>query len=75
MKKQHPFFEIQSNPQLEDVNEKTEEFTSEMNKARDECAPMKQFKIRENFKPGLSEKAKALMVERDQARKSFFWLA
>ena len=38
---------------LENVNEKTEEFTKEMNLALDDCAPFKKLKVRENHKPGL----------------------
>ena len=53
-----------------DVNEKTEAFTEEVTQALNEFAPYKRFKIRTSFKPGLSEKAKALMRERDKARKA-----
>ena len=53
-----------------DVNEKATAFTIEVNKALDECAPFKKFKIRQNFKPGLSEEAKRIMKERDLTRKS-----
>ena len=53
----------------EDVNKKTEDFTSEMNKALDDIAPFKQFKVQDSFKPGLSDPAKKLMHQRDQTRK------
>ena len=55
---------------LTHTNEKTEEFTKEINAALDECAPMKRFKTRENFRPGLSEETKKIMAQRDQTRKS-----
>ena len=54
---------------LEDVNEKTQEFTSQINAALDECAPFKKFKIRDNFKPGLTDETKRMMRERDETRK------
>ena len=49
---------------LKDVNDKTREFTSELTKALDECALLKKFKVRENFKPGLTQTAKLIMRER-----------
>ena len=55
---------------LTHINEKTEELTKEINAALDECAPMKRLKIRENFRPGLTEATKKLMSERDQTRKN-----
>ena len=54
---------------LTDVNAKTQEFTSQLNLALDECAPFKCFKVRENFKPGLSEAAKKMTKEQDKMRK------
>ena len=54
---------------LVDVNDKTKEFTSELTKALDECSPMKKFKVRENFKPGLTQTAKLIMRERDSTRR------
>ena len=36
----------------------------------DECAPFKNFKVRQNFRPGLSETAKKIMRDRDTARRS-----
>ena len=50
------------------TEEKAEEFTRLVNLALDECAPRRRVKIRKNFKPGLSEKAKKLMLERDLTR-------
>ena len=38
-----------------DANEKAAALTEEINKALDECAPLKKFKVRQNYKPGLSE--------------------
>ena len=55
--------------ELVDVNKKTKEFTNQINEALDECAPYKLFKVRQNFKPGLSETAKQLIKERDLTRK------
>ena len=57
---------------LTDVNEKAEELTKQINLALDECAPYKQFKVRQNFKPGLTEEAKKMMLERDLTRKKIF---
>ena len=53
-----------------DVNEKAAALTEEINKALDECAPLKKFKVRQNYKPGLSEDTKKLMRERDYTRRS-----
>ena len=39
-------------------------FTSEINLALDECAPIKRIKIRDNYKPGLSQATKDLLRER-----------
>jgi len=54
---------------LTDVNEKTAELTNQINLALDECAPYKRFKLRKNFRPGLSEKAKQMICERNRIRK------
>ena len=54
---------------LQNVNEKTVEFTKQVNAALDECAPYRNFKVRDNFKPGLSEAAKKLIQKRDETRK------
>ena len=56
--------------QLTDVNEQTAEITKEINLALDECAPLKRFKTRDHYRPGLSDKAKKLMKERDLLRNS-----
>ena len=53
---------------INDVEKKAEEFTNQVNIALDECVPLKQFKIKESFKPGLTEEAKKIMLERDQTR-------
>ena len=47
----------------------TQEFTSLINQALDECAPFKQFKVKHNFKPGITEAAKKLIKERDETKK------
>ena len=57
---------------LTSVDEKSEELTKQINSALDECAPYKQFKVRQNFRPGITEEAKRLMLERDQTRKMIF---
>ena len=53
-----------------DVNERAQAFTDEVNRALDECAPLKRFKIRQYYKPGLTEEVKKLMKERDALRRS-----
>ena len=55
--------------QMTDINDQTAELNKEINLALDECAPYRLFKPRDHFKPGLSEKSKALMKERDATRK------
>ena len=50
------------------VDEMTTEFTSQVTKALDECAPYRKFKVRKNFQPGLSQTAKDIMRERDSTR-------
>ena len=54
---------------LTDVNEKTAELTNQINLALDDCAPYKRFKLRKHFRPGLSEKAKQMICERNRIRK------
>ena len=54
---------------LKDVNDMTKEFTLELTKALDECAPLKKFKIREHYKPGLTQTAKLIMQERESHRR------
>ena len=54
---------------LQDIEEKTESFTSKINSALDDCAPYKSFKPRNNFRPGITTKAKQLIIERDRTRK------
>ena len=53
-----------------DVHEQTAAITKEINLALDEIAPLKRFKNREHYKPGLTEKARKIMIERDRIRKS-----
>ena len=50
------------------VDSKTEEFTNKINSALDECAPFKKFKTRKNLKPGITDQAKKLILERDKSR-------
>ena len=52
-----------------DVNTKAMEFTKQINLALDECAPFKNYKVKDNFKLGLSYVAKQLILERDSTRK------
>ena len=54
---------------MTDLNEQTNELTKELNLALDECAPYRAFKPRVNYRPGLSDKARTIMKERDLARK------
>ena len=54
---------------ITDLNEQTNELTRELNLALDECAPYRSFKPRVNYRPGLSDKARSIMKERDLARK------
>ena len=54
---------------LQDIDEKTTEFTNQITSALDECAPYKSVKTRHNFKPGITSKAKQMMLDRDRARK------
>ena len=52
-----------------DPNEMAIIFTERITEALDECAPVKTFKIKPGYRPGLTEKAKDLMKERDLARR------
>ncbi len=54
---------------MTDLNEQTNELTKELNLALDECAPYRAFKPRANFRPGLTDKARSIMKERDMTRK------
>ena len=54
---------------ITDLNEQTNELTMELNLALDECAPYRSFKPRVNYRPGLSDKARSIMKERELARK------
>ena len=55
---------------LNDIEIKTEAFTSKVTRALDECAPFKTFKPRQNYRPGITDKAKKLIMERDKTRQS-----
>ena len=59
--------EVTSEPDLET---KTTLLIKKITAALDECAPYKSFKIRAHFKPGITDKAKQLMSERDRTRAS-----
>ena len=54
---------------LSDVNAKTTDFTNLIQEALDECAPFKRFKVKHDYKPGLTDAAKKFILERDQTRK------
>ena len=54
---------------VSDVNKKAMEFTKQVNLALDECAPYKCYKVRDNFKPGLTDAGNKLILERDNTRK------
>ena len=53
----------------EDVNEMAEILDEQITEALDECAPLKEFKIRANHKFGLTDKTKKLIKKRDRMRK------
>ena len=55
--------------QMTDVNAQATELSREINLALDECAPYRLSKPRGHYRPGLSEKAKSLIKERDMTRK------
>ena len=55
--------------ETEDVDEMAEIFNMQVTKALDECAPMKEIKIRRHHKFGLGEDTKKMMKERDSLRK------
>ena len=51
-----------------DLNDVALEFAKTINDALDICAPKKTFKIKPNYVPGLTDKAKTLMKSRDLTR-------
>ena len=53
-----------------DLHNKAIVFANEINSALDECAPYKSFKVRDNYRPGLSEAAKDIIKERDTTRRN-----
>ena len=53
-----------------DLHNKAIVFANEINSALDECAPYKSFKVRDNYRPGLSEAAKDIIRERDTTRRN-----
>ena len=55
--------------QTEDVNVMAEVLNEQITIALDECAPMKEFKIRRNHRFGLKEETRKMMKERDSLRK------
>ena len=55
--------------QTEDVNVMAEVLNEQITIALDECAPIKEFKIRRNHRFGLKEETRKMMKERDSLRK------
>ena len=55
--------------ETEDLEEMAKEFTDIVVQALDECAPVKRFKISQNYKSGLTEETKKLIKTRDNLRK------
>ena len=55
--------------QTEDVNEMAKILEEQVTEALDECAPIKEFKIRKNHKFGLKEETIKMIKERDSVRK------
>ena len=55
--------------ETEDVNAMVGHFTEAINKALDECAPIKTFTLKQGHKQGLTEEVKRLMKDRDETRK------
>ena len=51
-----------------DLNEAAKRFSMLIDKALDEVAPIKSFKVKSNYRFGLSEKTKLLMQKRNQVR-------
>ena len=54
--------------ETEDPDEMAKLFTIKVTEALDECAPVKTFKIKPGYRPGLTEEAKQMIKARDQAR-------
>ena len=57
-------------PLLTTPHEKVKIFTQYIEEALDEVAPIKSFTVKSNYKFGLSEKTKKLMISIDDTRKS-----
>ena len=57
--------------ETENVNEMVEIYTNFINNVLDVHAPIKEIKIRSNYKSGISCSTKKLMNKRDRARKKF----
>ena len=55
--------------ETEDVDKMAEIFNMQVTKALDECAPLKEIKIRRHHKFGLKEDMKKMIKERDSLRK------
>lgn len=55
----------------EDVNQMVEMYSGFVNEALDTHAPIKEIKIKANYKSGLSKETKKLMNKRDTLRKEF----
>ena len=55
--------------ETEDVNEMAKIFNRHIQEALDECAPVKEFKIRKNYRSGLKEGTIEMIKERDKIRK------
>ena len=55
--------------ETEDVNEMAQHFNEKVIEALDECAPIKEMKIRQAYKDGLTDRTKAMIKERDRMRK------
>ena len=55
--------------ETENIDEMTEILNNNVTKALDECAPVKEFKIRKNYRSGLKEGTIEMIKERDKIRK------
>ena len=55
--------------ETEDPEKMVKLFTDIVTEALDECAPVRTFTIKPGYRPGLTEEAKKLMKERDEARR------
>ena len=55
--------------ETEDVNEMAQHFNEQVIEALDECAPIKEMKVRQMYRDGLTDRTKAMIKERDRMRK------